>query len=300
MVTAIQAIGDGDEDMYNTLVDGTMFDVFSAFEVRTMWGDIYEKHRLGAEEVFVPPQESLSNFQKHMILPDFALYPSFDGKIAGGDFDWSRWDTIVEVSGLWGVGLPGESTENDWWDWYRVSAVAFKEFVYKLLGLWEDVYYAVPNQPFIEGVSEGIPNELRDDEHYVIFNTTQAEPDLGELYRKIGMSERDIVAFENRLSPNIQPVKHERDLDNNEIRESQVNHTGIRFENTDENENVVIVAEDTIVFHGELGEVYITDGSIRVRESQWRKMNMIMLREYVADVLSQLEDDNIIEGLEGL
>jgi hypothetical protein len=297
MVSAIQAIGDGDADLYNTITSGTRFESMSAFEVRTMWGDIYEKHRLGAEDVFVPPQQSLSDFQKRMVLPDFVLYPDFDGKNAPEGFDWSSWDSIVEVSGLWGVGLPGESTEVDWWDWYRVGGVAFKEFAYKLLGLWEDVYFAVPNQPFIEGVTDGIPNELRDDDHYVIFNTTSAEPELGELYQKLGLMDREFKNFDNRLSPVIELVKYDRDIGEQEITEEKYGYSAVDVTAVDNNADTVAISEDMIVHYGELGEVYVSDQGVRVRESQWRETNMMLIREYVMDVMSTLSEDGIVMNL---
>lgn len=296
MVDAIRAIGDGNEDMYNSLTEDTPWSDMSAFEVRTTWGNIYDKHRLGAEDVFVPSQEALANFDKRLIMPDFSLYMDADTKIAGGGFDWSDWDYIVEVSGLWGVGLPGESTEEDWWEWYRVSAVAFKEFVYKLLGIWESVIYAVPNQPFIEGVSSGMPNGLRDDDNYVIFNTTTATPDLGGLYDAIGLSGSDVSDFETRLSPDIKPVRQERDLDNERVNSVEHSYNSLDLSRADQNENAVVVSDGWLVYHGELGEVYLSGGSVHVRESQWRNTNMIMLREYISDVLSILTEDGIVRG----
>lgn len=296
MVDAIRALGDGDEEMYNMMSEDTPWERLSAFEARTIWGNIYDKHRLGAEDVFVPSQEALSGFNKRLMLPDFVLYPDYDGKMAGEDFDWDGWDKILEVSGLWGVGLPGESIESDWWEWYRVSAVAFKEYVYRLLGLWDDVIYAVPNQPYIEGISDGIPNQLRDDDNYVIFNTTAAEPDLDELYVKLGLSSRDISEFDNRLSPAIEPVMYERDLDGQEVTPRSYGYEGLNMDNADENENAVIIQDGWIAFHGGMGTVYLNGESVHVRESQWRHTNMIMLREYIADSLSELYDDGIVEN----
>jgi hypothetical protein len=297
MVDAIQAAGRNDFDEYDNLTEGTRWEDVRPAEVLGTWNDIYDKHGLQNERVTVEVQRSLSEYSKRMLLPDFALYIGEDFTLAPDGFDWSSWDKIVEVSGLWGVGLPDEATEEDWWDWYRVSAVAYKELAYRLLGLWDDVVYAIPNQPFIEGVSDGIPQGLRRDDSYVIFNTTSASPDLSGLYDALGLSSGDVTQFETRLSPNIELVSYERDLTNRTFRRRELEYTGIRLDAVNSNARTVVVDDGWIVYHGELGEVYFTDDGIHVRESQWRGMNIKLLGEYVTDVASTLSDDGIVENL---
>lgn len=300
MVQAIRAVGERDFEGYDRLVNGTRWEDTRPAEVLAMWEDIYDKHRLQEEQVTVEVRRSMSEFDKQLILPDFALYPNFEGTIAPESFDWSSWDYIVEVSGLWGVGLPGEATESDWWDWYRVSAVAFKEFVYRMLGLWDDVVWAVPNQAFVEGVTDGIPQALRNDPHYVIFNTTSAEPDLGRLYDAVGGTGRDVTRMDARLSEPIELVEYRRPLeggDEGDIQPTRWDYDSVVLGNVNRNEKTAIVENGFVVYFGELGEVYVSDDSVHVREAQWRGENMIVLREYALDAVSKLADDGIVVGL---
>ncbi len=297
MVDAIQAVGETDFGRYDDLTEGTRWDDMRPAELQAIWQDIYDKHRLMDEVVSVEVRRSLSGFSKRMLLPDFAIYKDAGTKIAGEGFDWSSWDAIVEVSGLWGVGLPGESSESDWWDWYRVSAVAFKELAYRLLGLWDDVYYAVPNQPYIEGVTDGIPKPLRNDDHYIIFNTTKASPDLDYLYDALGISGDTVKGFDNLMSPQIELVSYDRGLNSGVIERRRYDYDSLNMGNVVNDENAVIVDEGWVVYHGDMGEVYFNDEGAFVRESQWRNTNMKMLEEYVTDVASRLYDNGIIDNM---
>lgn len=296
-VDAIKAVGNREFSKYDRLSQGTALEDRRPAEVLAEWEDIYDKHGLQNEQVVVEVRRSLSQYSKRLLLPDFALYFDANTTLAGENFDWSDWDKIVEVSGLWGVGLPGEAGEGDWWNWYRVAAVAYKELAYKLLGLWDDVVWVVPNQPFIEGVSDGIPNALRDDPNYVIFNTTSASPELGGLYTALGLSEKDLTEFESRLSPAIDLINYDRDLDNSTIRAVEWEYDGIDLSVVDEVGDAVIVDEEWIVFHGELGELYISPDSVHVRGVQWENQNMILIREYVMDSISLLNNAGVVTGL---
>lgn len=317
VVEGVRAIGNRNFDRFDdvksrlshdvrlTTGDSVSFDSMRAGEVMAMWEDIYDKHRLQSENVVVEVRRSLSGFDKKLMLPDFVLYYSNvngveevrDGVVAEDGFDWSDWDSIVEVSGLWGVGLPGEAGESDWWSWYRVSAVAFKELAYRLLGLWDDVYWVIPNQTYIEGVSDGIPRGIREDEHYIIINTTASDLQLGELASRAGFSAE---VTRSGLSPQIELIEYERvpagDMPAG-LEPVEWTFDGIDMANVDQNKNAVIVGEDYVVFHGDLGEVYVTNEGVHVRETQWRTTNMVLLREYVVDVMSQLAEDGIVVGL---
>lgn len=293
VVEAVRNIGRGNRDSV-TLPDGSEMD---AFDILSMWNDIYEKHKLAEERVTIDPNPSLAGFQKKLLLPDYSLYLDADRKIAREDFDWSSYDFIVEVSGLYGVGLPGEADESEWWDWYRVSAVAFKELAYRLLGLWDSVYWVIPNQPFIEGVSEGIPNPLRRDGHYIIMNTTSSDVDLSPLADRLGISTE---AIDTGLSPPIDLLRYNRPATSqlpDELEKQALDFGGIDVTKVGLNENAVALNQDWIVYHGDLGEVYVSNDSVHVRETQWRNQNMILIREYVVDVLSKLNEDGIVEGL---
>jgi hypothetical protein len=297
MIQAVRAIGNQDYDEYDRLVEGTSFEDMRAAEVQGIWQDIYDKHRLQEEQVTVEVTRSLAEYDKKLLLPDFALYPDAGIETAYDGFDWSSWSYILEVSGLWGVGLPDESTESDWWSWYRVAAVAYKELAYKLLGLWDDVYWLVPNQPFIEGVSDGIPRSLRDDDHYIIFNTTQAQPELSELYDSLGLSQRDVDEYQNRLSEPIELETYDRDIGESEITTRRFSFRGINYENVERDQDTIVLGDGWLVHHGYMGEVYFNTTGAHVRESMWRNRNMLLVREYVADIASKLAEKGIITGI---
>lgn len=296
MAETIRKIGSGERETIK-LPTGEVMDTA---DILYLWNDIYEKHKLAEETITVDPNPALAGFQKRMLLPDFAIYNDADTKTAGEGFDWTDYDYIVEVSGLYGVGLPEESDDDDWWQWYRVSAVAFKELAYRLLGLWDKVYFVLPNQAYVEGVTEGLPRQIREDDHYFVMNTTQLGLELGELADRIGVTDK---AIDRGLSPTIQPTKYMRPLDTTtqfemgSITPVEYTFTGVNIDRVPINQDAVLVEDGIVVFHGEMGEVYIDGTDVRVRESQWRNMNMILLREYVLQCLNELSEDGIVEGL---
>lgn len=296
VVEAIRAVGNDEYAKYDEVTKDTLLSDTRPVELLSMWNDIYDKHRLQEEQITVEVKRSLANYSKKMILPDFAIYEDFDMDSSLDNFDWSSWDYIIEVSGLWGVGLPGESTESDWWDWYRVSAVAFKELAYKLLGIWDSVYWVVPFEPHIPGVTDGIPKPIREDEHYVVANITRSDLGLDGLADVIGITTENLDA---KLSPSIVPAKYERPsrgIDNT-MTKVEYEYDGVNMKAINANEKAVAVSDSMVMYHGDMGEVYVGERGVFVRESQWRRFNMIMLREYVLDALSTLSEDGIVEGL---
>ena len=297
VVDAIQKVGAGERDSIE-MPNGEIMD---AFDILSLWNDIYSKHQLAQEQITIEPNPALERFSKKMVLPDFAIYRDFEGKQADDDFEWGEYDYLIEVSGLYGVGIPGESDDDEWWDWYRVSGVAFKEFVYRLLGLWDRVRWVIPNQGSHDSTSTGLPGALRNDNHYVIMDTTQFGIELKGLAQEIGIV---ADALESGLSPEITPTKYNRPLQGSDsMPRNQITPEEYTFSGTDtsviqDNSNAVLLEDGIVLYHGELGEVYIfDDGTVRVRESQWRGSNMIMVREFVLDSLSKLSDDGIVEGL---
>lgn len=296
-VEAIQAVGNDNFQKYDKVVDDSHLEGMRPVELLSMWNDIYDKHRLQEERVTVEVKRSLSNFSKKMILPDFALYMDYDGTLADEDFDWSSWDYIVEVSGLWGVGLPDEAGEDEWWSWYRVSAVAFKELMYKLLGVWDSVRWVVPFQPYIEGVSDGIPKPIRDDDQYVIAHTTRSDLGMEKLADELGIS---LSGLDSKLSAPITPAEYERPSHGMGVDITRVDYTydRINMDNVSREPMAIPVQEGVVLYHGELGDAYVTDGGVMFRESQWEYFNMLMLREYALEVLRALEDSGIVEELE--
>jgi len=290
MVNAIRALGNRNQSGYLDNIRGTPLEGRNPFSALALWNDIYDKHELAEESVTVPVTESLQKFDKSMVLPDFALYPDVEQKVAGEGFDWSDYSYLLEVSGLYGVGLPDESTESDWWDWYRVSAVAFKEFVYRLLDLWNELYWVVPN-------SNELPNALRDDDHYVIIDPVAGDLGLDPLADEIGLTQSRIAGG---LSNPIELLEYQRPRTRNlpggfDVQKWE--YDSVNQKQASEVEDAVQVGENYVVFHGELGEVYLSDDGVQVRESQWGNTNLLILREYVLDVVSDLADQGLVNGL---
>lgn len=291
MIRAIQALGERDQETYANNSEGTPLEDRDAFSALALWNDIYDKHQLQEEVVTVPLQESLSNFDKSMVLPDFALYPDVDMQVAPNGFDYSQYSYLVEVAGIYGVGLPEESTRADWWDWYRVSAVAFKEFIYRLLDLWDSTYWVLPN-------SEEIPPPLRDDDHFIIINPVAEDVGLDPLADELGITQERIAGG---LSNSIELFEYQRPDENelpSEFEITEWEYDSIDMEAAVGIDDVVPIDDEYIVFHGEIGEVYLSDDGVQFRESQWQNTNMVLMREYAVDVLSQLDADGVVNGLQ--
>jgi hypothetical protein len=154
--------------------------------------------------------------------------------------------------------------------------------------------YLVPFQPDITGVTDGIPDALRDDDNYVIFSTTQNSLGLEELKVQLGVTAEDI---ETGLSPPIELISYERDRDSPNITPVEYEYDGINISATVGVPEAYPVGDETIVYWGDLGEVFITPDSVHVKESMWLTNNMLMLREYVTDVMSRLEDEGVVESM---
>jgi len=146
-------------------------------ELLTRWRRIYEKHELGSEGN-VGVEESLDLYDSEVIVPDFVTYPGAGSQQRRLDWDgWSEWGHIIEMAGLYGLGVQG-----DWQDWYRVKGVAYKELALKALGLWDKSYFLVPND-------NSIPQEVRNDDHYIILNPTQSDAGLDVLRQIPGLEQ---------------------------------------------------------------------------------------------------------------
>jgi len=320
MVTAVRAVGKSASnrseamEMYSSVkseineeeASGRIDEMIAQFNfdefvgrVLPIWNAIYDKHRL-AEEFEVPEVlGSLEFFDKRYVIPDIVVYKGEDKTERGKDWSgWDNWSHIVEVSGLWGVNIPDDSVDDKWWEWYRVSGVAYKELAYKLLGLWEDddgnprVIYTVPYQPDIDGSTDGIPEGLYDDDNYLIFKSNQMGIGIEKLQEKLGVLADSI---ESGLSPPIELIKHKRGQNQSEFTRIEYEHSGINESMLGENGNVTPVGDGMIVYWGDIGEVFIDESNVYVKESFYNRRNLIMLRDYALDVVSQLSDDGIID-----
>jgi hypothetical protein len=266
-----------------------------------IWNEIYGKHDLGSEDISPDPLPALEFFDKRYVIPDVVVYRGEEKTKRGINWeDWDNWSHILEVSGLWGINVPPEADNDQWWDWYRVSGVAFKELAYRLLGLWEKedgsprVIYIVPDQAEIAGVTDGIPQGLRQDDNYVIFNSTATDLGMEELKVELGIT---AGVLDSGLSPPIELISYERPSDTAEINPVEYDYDGIDIEQALGSQDIYLPDDETIVYWGGLGEVYITDDSVHVKESMWLRQNMIMIREYVTDVMSKLSERGIVQGM---
>lgn len=144
-------------------------------EVLATWRRIYNKHNL-SDEGDVGVEEGLERFQRQFLVPDFALYDGASMTTKDADWEgWTDWSHIIEVAGPYSVGMI-----RDWTDWYRVSGVAYKELALKVMGLWEDSYFIVPD-------SQAIPDEVRNDSHFIVINPTQVDSGLDDVQRRLGL-----------------------------------------------------------------------------------------------------------------
>lgn len=144
-------------------------------ERMNIWRRIYDKHELGSQGD-VDFVEGLELFNKQFIEPDFMLYPNVEKGEKGIEWTgWDDWEHIIEVGGAYGAGII-----QDWQSWYRVSGAAYKELALKLLDLWEETYFVIPD-------SESIPDGVYSDDHYVVTNPTQLDAGLDRLGRRLNL-----------------------------------------------------------------------------------------------------------------
>lgn len=133
------------------------------------WRRIYRKHELGSQGD-VEADEGFERFSTTEIVPDFVTYPGSGRDIRGADWDgWLNYDKIIELAGAYGVDIV-----TTWDDWYRVRSVAFKELAFKALGLWQDTYFVIPD-------SNNVPDDVRNDPHYLLINPRSVDNDLDSI-----------------------------------------------------------------------------------------------------------------------
>jgi hypothetical protein len=145
-------------------------------ETEVTWRRIYEKHDLGSQGD-VGVDEGFELFETGEIVPDFVTYLDAGQVFRGRDWDgWSDWDHIIELAGLYGLGI-----QRGWSSWYRVRGVAYKELALKELGLWNKSYFLVPDD-------KSIPDDVRNDSHYIVLNPTQTDAGLDAMSQIPGLS----------------------------------------------------------------------------------------------------------------
>lgn len=259
--------------------------------VRSIWEDVFDKHNLQDSGLDIGPIDVLESFGEEYILPDFVVYkgagcngrsPSWNG--------WPNFNEIFEVSSAWGSGLPDDSSQSDFWRWYRYVEVARKEFLYKLLDIDDSVTFILPEQ-------EGIPKRIRVDDNYLIVDNIGPSIDFSGVSDILSLHGDYVDNFESTLSPAIELRKYERSFNPGQFDVVDHVYEGLNFGNLKSDSDTWKVNDNVIVHAGYMGEVYLTEDSVHVRESQWRKDSMILIREYVMDVVSRLHDNGIVEGL---
>lgn len=138
-----------------------------------LWRQIFNKHNLDEPEPRTPA-EVLEMFDKREIIPDFVLYPGVGNEKRGPDWGgWEDWSQIVELAGAWGMtAFPQYS------NWYRLTGVAFKEFMFRQLGLWNDVTFIIED-------SESLTTEIRQDDNYVVVRSNQMETEFASVINQV-------------------------------------------------------------------------------------------------------------------
>lgn len=159
--------------------------MFNGVNIAKEWLEIYEKHNLMVFEI--PPARALKEFDLKYIIPDILIYLGASKEKKGPEWDWHKYDYIIEVSGLYGVRpspeIIGKPTKFK--DWYRAANVAFKELVYKVLGLWDKVYFIIPRQ-------KELPRGIYEDPHFIVMNPVVRGLNIEKLALLFKIPQREI------------------------------------------------------------------------------------------------------------
>jgi len=145
-------------------------------ELLARWRRIYGKHELDSQGD-VGVEEGYDRCDVEVIVPYFVTYRSAGRGEKTLEWDgWRNWDHIIELGGLYGLGI-----QNEWDSWYRVKGVAYKELALKALGLWSQSYFLIPD-------NGEIPDGVRNDDHYIVLNPTQTDAGLDVMSQIPGLS----------------------------------------------------------------------------------------------------------------
>lgn len=99
------------------------------------------------------------------------------------------------------------------------------------------------------------------------------------------------------ISPPIEPVRYERNRGSAmQIQPVEYQYDDFIGRNVSYDDRTVRHSGNWLLFHGELGDVFIGRGHAHVPEPVYRMHNMIMLREYVYSVLDRLAGEDILVG----
>lgn len=100
-----------------------------------------------------------------------------------------------------------------------------------------------------------------------------------------------------RLSPAITPTVYRRpsDKESSPVSKEVYRLVSVDEGSADEMPETTITEEGIVVYHGELGEVIITNCRFHVNESVYRTTKMVFVREYVADVMEMMAEKGAIE-----
>lgn len=102
------------------------------------------------------------------------------------------------------------------------------------------------------------------------------------------------------LSQPIEPVKYRRNEDgiDGEVVAEKYGDWSLNRDRAKWMANAMEYGENMVLYHGSLGEVYVTDDAVHVSESLYRSHPIMVLREYVLECLSDMKDTDVITGLE--
>ena len=104
----------------------------------------------------------------------------------------------------------------------------------------------------------------------------------------------------NALSPVIRPTKYERPdkKTENVIEVVSYGNWNINTDNIDNSKLATLTADDMVMYYSRDGSVYITEEGCHVGEVLYRSNPTVFLREKCLSALVELEDADIVSGIE--
>lgn len=100
------------------------------------------------------------------------------------------------------------------------------------------------------------------------------------------------------ISPPIEVVEYSRDEGSTtEPDVAEITFDGVNRNNLSENPRTFATEDGVVVYVGDLGDVYIDEDHVHVAEHLYHTNRLVMVREYVAEIILNLAEDGIVEGI---
>jgi hypothetical protein len=103
-----------------------------------------------------------------------------------------------------------------------------------------------------------------------------------------------------KISKPIQPVKYSRDKQGvgGEVIAERYGGWTLDEQRAKWLANAIEYGENMVLYRGNIGEVFVSDDAVHVSESLYRTHPIMVLREYVLECLVDMQDADVISGLE--